>query len=284
MTEKRFNIFKTSLYILCFIFIILSMTLPLYSTYGINHYGFETKGLYIILIAYTLYMVSVKIKDITASVVMFWLIIIGYIIVTLDWFSSALLEFITFKPAFYIFYLSFILFIFLFILNDKTIKDPATKITSEPLSDKGIYILCYYPETIEERVQVFKSVIIYNIKKQILELCTYNEMLNKMRIRKRDIISIEQESKTITGKDAKTYPKKEPLADYSIANAIIKSFGEKLISKELVSNVISYFEAPKDELYVISISYKTDNTEKKINFITKDDPEALKEKLKKITD
>lgn len=284
MTEKRLNIIKNSLYILCFIFIILSMALPLYKTYEINHYGFQTTGLYLILIAYTLYVVSVKIKDTTASVVMFWLIIIGYIIVTLDWFSSALLEFITFKPAFFIFYLALILFIFLFILNDLTVKDPATKITSEPLSDNGIYILCYYPETIEDKVKVFKSVIIYNTKKQILELCTYNELLNKMRIKKRDIIKIEQNLKTITGKETKMRPKKEPLADYSLANAIIKSFGEKLISENLVDNVVSYFEAPKDELQVISITYRTDTEEKKISFITKDDAETLKEKLKKITD
>ncbi len=260
------------------------MALPLYSAYEINHYGFETKGLYLILIAYILYVVSTKIKDTTASVVMFWLIIIGYIIVTIEWFSSALLEFITLKPAFFIFYLALILFIFLFILNDLTVKDPATKITSEPLSDNGIYILCYYPETIADKVKVFKSVIIYNTKKQILELCTYNDILNKTRIKKRDIIKIEQNSKTITGKETKMHPKKEPLADYSLANAIIKSFGEKLISENLVDNVVSYFEAPKDELQVISITYKTDTEEKNISFITKDDAETLKEKLKKITD
>ncbi len=283
MTEKRFKTIKTSLYILCFIFIILSMALPLYSAYEINHYGFETKGLYLILITYILYVVSTKIKDTTASVVMFWLIIIGYIIVTIEWFSSALLEFITLKPAFFIFYLALILFIFLFILNDLTVKDPATKITSEPLSDNGIYILCYYPETIADKVKVFKSVIIYNTKKQILELCTYNDILNKTRIKKRDIIRIEQNPKTITGKETKMHPKKEPLADYSLANAIIKSFGEKLISENLVDNVVSYFEAPKDELQVISITYKTDTEEKKISFITKDDAETLKEKLKKIT-
>lgn len=284
MTEKRFNIIKNSLYILCFVLIILSMALPLYKTYEINHYGFRTTGLYLILIAYTLYVVSTKIKDTAASVAMFWLVILGYIIVTLEWFSSALLEFITFTPTFFIFYLSLILFIFIFILNDKTIKDPATKITSEPLSDNGIYILCYYPETIEDKVKVFKSVIIYNTKKQILELCTYNDILNKTRIKKRDIISVEQDSKAITGKDTKMRPKKESLADYSIANAVIKSFGEKLISENLVSNVVSYFEAPKDELQVISITYKVDNTEKKISFITKDTQEILKEKLKKITD
>jgi len=260
------------------------MALPLYKTYEMNHYGFNTTGLYLILISYTLYVVSVKIKDTAASVAMFWLVIMGYITVTIEWFSSALLEFITFMPAFYILYLSLILFIFLFILNDKTIKDPATKITSEPLNDAGIYILAYYPETIEDKIQVFKSVIIYNTKKQILELCTYNEILNKTRIKKRNIISMVQDTKTITGKDTKMRPKKEPLADYSIANAIIKSFGEKLISEHLVSNIVSYFEAPKDELNVISISYKVDNTEKKISFITKDDTETLKEKLKKVAD
>lgn len=281
---------KTIIKLLSFLNILLltsSLFIPIISTQFINQdphisRGFEFLGIYIIIFGFMLYYYAYEKNNLNGNIKSFWIVLLGYIVCFFNLTSKGFRTKFLYGTSLLI--ASLIIFIIIFLLIAKRTKArPAKEISPEPENLDGAYFLSYYPERIGDDINIYKTAVVLNNKRDYLEFITYKKDTTREKIKKKYITKIELRNDTIDTNNFDKLIDADYITDYTITNSIIHNFGPSLLNDELVKNVETYYSFSAKELNTFKIIYKDKDTKeiKSREFCTKYTKEQLKNKFAK---
>lgn len=255
--------------LLCLILPCAKIDLPIFTKPAYIK-GYSNHWIFFTIIAFLLHLLNYKKRGSNRLIL---LLMVCYVMSVYSIFSQSL----NVVPSwgFFLYLSSLILLLAILTVCEIKTKEPAEAIKENTMKLNGTYLLAYNIDCRDETTYLYKSAIISLDGKNTIEFIAYlNGELEHIKIKVEDIEEIKHEKVEIL-KDFAKMIKSEEIADYSIASALIKSYGYRSISPELVENVETYFSVEPKELYLLAINYKKESIIKTIGFYTKENPEHL---------